>query len=162
MVEGKSDFYLLKYAIEILGIRPSLPLVPGGGAGSLDPLIRLYIGWGRSFLVLLDGDAEGRKQKRRYETEFGPLLGNRCVTLGDVSADHGVKEAEDLLDAPDQERLVSAVFADGAKRPGSKKALLQAVLELYGRSERVTVSQSSRRRIRALLQELEAQVSAQD
>lgn len=48
MVEGKSDFYLLRYYEEVIqgrGPKDRLRFMPGGGAGTLDELIQLYIGW---------------------------------------------------------------------------------------------------------------------
>ena len=47
LVEGKTDFYLLRYAHELLDLGGEIKLVPGTGAGALDPLIRLYVGWGQ-------------------------------------------------------------------------------------------------------------------
>lgn len=79
LVEGKSDFYLLRYAAEVLALNNDLKLVPGTGAGALDPLIRLHIGWGKSFVILIDGDAEGIKQQQRYEAEFGRIVDARCA-----------------------------------------------------------------------------------
>jgi hypothetical protein len=123
LVEGKSDFYLLRYADEILGLGADVKLVPGGGASSLDPLIRLHVGWAKSFLVLLDGDTEGKKQKQRYELEFGPVIAGRCVLLPEFCGDQSVKEAEQLLDDEDRQSIVGAIFADGKRTPSPKKAL---------------------------------------
>ena len=162
LVEGKSDFYLLSYAMDVLNLRPQVRLVPGGGAGSLDPLIRLYIGWGKSFLVLLDGDSEGLKQQERYEGEFGPLLARRCITLNDLGLEDGVDEVEDLLSEAESERMIDAIFTDASQRPGKKKALLQAALELYGRDQRITLSNATRSRIRTVLKGLDERLQEQE
>jgi hypothetical protein len=71
MVEGKNDFFTVRYMISRLGVGGDLHLMPGGGAGSLDNIIRLYVAWGKRFFVLLDSDSEGTKQKKRYEDVFG-------------------------------------------------------------------------------------------
>src|SRR5262249_52610770 len=97
LVEGKSDFYLMRYMSEVLKVDSEIKTIPGGGAGSLDSVIRLYVGWGKSFLILLDGDTEGIKQHERYEREFGPLVKDRCVLLPDICGESRVKETEDLL-----------------------------------------------------------------
>jgi len=48
MVEGKNDFYTLKYFQEIVLKRfLSVKLMPGAGSGNLDCVIRLYLAWGR-------------------------------------------------------------------------------------------------------------------
>jgi energy-coupling factor transporter ATP-binding protein EcfA2 len=156
LVEGKSDFYLLRYVAEILGHEWNLHTVPGTGAGSLDTVIRLHIGWGKSFLVLLDGDAEGKKQLDRYTTLFGSVIEGRCLLLPDVCQDAKVLEAEDLLTGADRKLFLDAVFKPGVQRPGPKKALLQAVIELYARREAVPLSRSTVTRFEQLGRRLEA------
>jgi hypothetical protein len=154
LVEGKSDFYLLRYAREVLGIGSEVTLIPGSGAGSLDALIRLHIGWGKSFVVLLDGDAEGRKQKERYENEFGPFLRARCHLLSELCGDDSAKVVEDLLDAEDREGIIGAIFSDGSTAPKPKKALRQSILELYARQEAFALSPASLERLSVLLDRL--------
>ncbi len=149
LVEGKSDFYLLRYAIDVLGLTPDLRLVPGTGAGTLDALIRLHIGWGKSFLVLLDGDAEGRKQQERYERDLGPVMRDRAVLLPRLCGEDSVKEAEDLLDAETRQTMVRAVAGSSAR--STKKALHQAVLELYARRQAVPVTEPTLARLKAVL-----------
>lgn len=149
LVEGKSDFYLLRYCIDVLGMESDLRLVPGGGAGALDSLIRLHIGWGRSFVVLLDGDAEGIKQRDRYLTDLGPVLKSRCMLLPEASGTIEVKEIEDLLTESDRRGLIDAVHGSDARV--TKKALHQAVLELYGRNEVYDLTADARRGIEDLL-----------
>jgi ABC-type Mn2+/Zn2+ transport system ATPase subunit len=162
LVEGKSDFYLLRYAREVLGLGADVRLVPGSGAGSLDPLIRLYVGWGKSFVVLLDGDAEGRRQKERYESVFGPVLNGRCLVLPDLSDDESALEAELLLDRADRENIISAIFRDDRGTPKPKKALSQAILELFARRESVPLGLASRERLTTLLDRLGEKLAAQD
>jgi predicted ATP-dependent endonuclease of OLD family len=154
LVEGKSDFYLIRYITEVVGIESRLKTVPGGGAGSLDALIRLHIGWGKSFLILLDGDAEGIQQRSRYEREFGSLIANRCVLLPEVCGDSQVKEAEDLLSNTDKSKLISAIFGSGMQRPADKKALRQAIIELYARKQTVPIQATTLKRFGRLISEL--------
>ena len=161
LVEGKSDFYLLRYAIEVLGLPSTLRLVPGGGAGSLDPLIRLHIGWGKSFVLLLDGDTEGRRQKQRYESEFGPIVHGRCLLLPELCGDDEAKEVEHLLDPDDQQRIIDAVYHKRAATPRPKKALSHAIVELYARRQKVTLGAESVARVKTLLSQL-TDILAQD
>jgi predicted ATP-dependent endonuclease of OLD family len=151
LVEGKSDFYLLRYAIDVLGIPSDVHLVPGTGAGSLAALIQLHIGWGKSFVVLLDGDEEGRLQKKRYEQSFGSILSGHCVLLPDLCGGAQVRETEDLLTADDRQTAIQAVFAEGTALPGPKKAFSQAIVELYARREVIALDPSSTARIDQLL-----------
>ena len=156
LVEGKSDFYFLRYVIDILGFGPEVRLVPGGGAGSLDALIRLHIGWGKSFVVLLDGDAEGKKQRSRYEMEFGPLVANRCLILPNVCADVEVREVEDLLDDIDKRAIISAASFEASGKRISKKLLQQSVVELYATSKTVELGASATERFEHLLRGLKS------
>jgi hypothetical protein len=158
LVEGKSDFFMLKYVTEVLGLQPSVHLAPGGGAGTLDPLIRLYIGWAKSFIILLDGDAEGRRQRERYVSEFGFLLRGRCLLLPEVSDEPEIKGCEGLLTDVEKQRVMDAVFAPGEIRPREKKALLQSLLELYARKETVQLSDSTKERFQRLLSTLNSRL----
>jgi len=152
LVEGKSDFYLLRYCVDVLGLGPDVRLVPGTGAGSLDTPIRLYVGWGKSFLVLLDGDAEGLKQRERYEALFGPVLRDTCVLLPEVCGDSLVLEVEGLLTPSDKPRIVNSILGPDAR--ATKKALHQSVQELFARGEAVELDSETRARLEHLLSAL--------
>ena len=161
LVEGKSDFYMLRYAREVLGLGAELSLVPGSGAGSLEPLIRLYIGWGKSFLILLDGDKEGEKQRGRYEEEFGALVKGRCILLPEVCGDPAVRDVEELLDEADRAKIVATIFAGKEGTPKAKKALRQAILELYARQEAVSLGPASEERLATVLGRLSETLETQ-
>jgi predicted ATPase len=159
LVEGKSDFFLARYALDVLGVAGHFRLVPGGGAGALDPLIRLHVGWGKSFLVLLDGDDEGVRQRARYEEEFGPMITDRCVLLPDVCGDPSAVAVERLVSAEDQRAIVSAVFGDIAVK---KKVLHQSVKELYARDTAVKLSEPTLTRFRTLFERLDELLAKQE
>jgi hypothetical protein len=70
-VEGKNDFYMLSYFNEIIFNKEhQIKIVPSSGAGDLGPLISLYLGWGKEFLVLLDDDKAGQNARDRYREEW--------------------------------------------------------------------------------------------
>ncbi|GII62876.1 hypothetical protein Skr01_29610 [Sphaerisporangium krabiense] len=156
LVEGKSDFYALRYMNEIIGIGSDLKMVPGGGAGSLDALIRLHIGWGKSFLVLLDGDAEGKKQYERYEREFGTLVADRCIMLPHACGDEQIRELEDLFSKRDKAEVVSAIFPDAdVSHRVSKKNLQHSLMELYARKDKVAIESTTVEHFKNLFDKLE-------
>ncbi|OBJ07407.1 hypothetical protein A5624_22530 [Mycobacterium sp. 1482292.6] len=160
LVEGKSDFYLLRYMIDVIGVRGDLKTVPGGGAGSLEPLIRLHIGWGKSFIILLDGDKEGRDQMERYHEEFGPMVRDRCVLLPEACDAKTAIEAEKLLSTSDFDTILDAIYPAGSPRPARKKALRNAVMELLAAKRAVAIEQSTIRRFETLIANLNERLTA--
>lgn len=114
MVEGKNDFYTLAYMQEgFLDEQTNrIQLIPGTGAGSLDSVIRLYLGWGKNFVVLLDSDEEGEKQRCRYLKLFGPILDGRLFTLGDLCQELIGKSMEFAFEEKDRDDIVVATYPD--------------------------------------------------
>lgn len=94
VVEGKSDYYILRYAAALHNLEGPA-VVPGIGAGTFGSLVALHIGWGLDFLFLLDGDKQGQTEKKRYVKEHG-LPERDIVTISEII--QGISEIEDLLD----------------------------------------------------------------
>jgi predicted ATPase/5S rRNA maturation endonuclease (ribonuclease M5) len=141
MVEGKNDYYTLKYFFEkILNTSDRVNLMPGGGSGSLDDMIRLYLGWGRNFIVLLDADESGVEQKRRYESLFGDIVKEKIFTLGDISS-HWKKELENLI--TDADRLVIQQTSYPAATKYKKTHFNRAIQELFLTDNRVAISHTT-------------------
>jgi ABC-type Mn2+/Zn2+ transport system ATPase subunit len=111
MVEGKLDFFALRYMQHLLKLS-ELCFIPGTGAGSLDTAIRLYVGWGRNFLVLLDGDLEGEAQKTRYVNLFGPLVTDRLFTLANFNPLWAKRGIERMFTPDDALKIQKNVFPD--------------------------------------------------
>lgn len=102
MLEGKNDFYAIKYFKDIiLNDRSPINLLPGLSSGSLDNLISLYIGWGRNFIVLLDSDKEGSIQKKRYIEKFGSLIEDRIYSYEDIDNEWGNLAIEKIIGETD-------------------------------------------------------------
>jgi len=85
LLEGKYDYYNLIYFQNIiLKNNDKLCMSPSTGSGNMDTLISLYIGWGKEFIILLDSDKAGRKEKERYITKFGIIVEQRIFLLSDI------------------------------------------------------------------------------
>jgi predicted ATP-dependent endonuclease of OLD family len=98
-LEGKNDYYTLAYFKEVIfDNKYELNLAPGIGCGNLDTLITLYTGWGKKFIILLDSDKEGEKQKSRYIEKFGIIVEQKVHTLKDINPTWVKKEIEKLFD----------------------------------------------------------------
>ncbi len=151
MVEGKTDFYTLKYLHErILKGRRKCHLMPGCGSGSLDGAIRLYLAWGRNFVVLLDADGEGASQKARYREVFGDLVEGRVFTLSDVCPEWAGRSLEGLLSEDDRRRIQSSCYPDTAEF--SKTHFHRAVQELYLKDKVTPISDESKGNTQRLLE----------
>ncbi|HEY1047477.1 MAG TPA: hypothetical protein VGF79_13610, partial [Bacteroidia bacterium] len=99
LMEGKNDFYTLSYFQEVILEKPNkLNFAPSTGSGNLDTLISLYIGWGKEFIILLDSDKEGDKQKERYIEKFGIIVEPRIFTLEDIDPSWKKSKMEKLFD----------------------------------------------------------------
>lgn len=155
MVEGKNDFYTLSYLNEIIfGNRFNLNFLPGGGAGSLDGPIQLYYAWGRNFHVLLDSDAEGRSQKKRYFDKFGKIVEGKVHTIGDLVPDFSNLELEDIFHEEDRLNIQSQV--ETSSQMFHKKKFNLAIQECLICKRELTLSQATISGFERLLSELQS------
>lgn len=98
-LEGKNDFYTLAYFQDVIISKPTkLNISPSTGSSNLDTLISLYIGWGKKFIIMLDSDKEGNKQKERYIEKFGIMVENKIFTLEDVDSTWKKYKMESLFE----------------------------------------------------------------
>lgn len=101
VVEGKSDYFVLRYAMS-LHEKLEMPIIPGLGAGTVGALVALHLGWSLDLLFVLDGDAKGVEERERYVVEAGLSPAN-AVTLTELVPE--LKVIEDLLDLPAKEMI---------------------------------------------------------
>jgi predicted ATPase len=152
MVGGKNDFYTLRYMNDlILKLGLNLHFLPGGGAGSLDEVIRLYIGWARNFIVLLDSDGEGTTQTRRYVEKFGSVVNGRIFTLGDFVPEVVGKSLERAFEKSDREAIQSLAFPGQAYR---KNKFYRALQEALVTNTSVAITEDAKSRFAGLLKGL--------
>jgi hypothetical protein len=165
MVEGKTDYYLLSYYQSVmLNLPPTerLNLMPGGGAGSMDDALQLYLGWSRPFVALLDSDRAGLAQTSRYLEKFGLILKPHLMTLADGSGKENAKGIESLLN--DHDKLNLQRVADPGAQRYRKKSLALGVQEALLAGQQVKMSAAARRafdRIFASLRERLDEVRAE-
>jgi len=94
VLEGKSDYYILRYASAVCD-ELDLPLIPALGAGTFGALAALHVGWNLKFLFVLDGDHQGDVERKRYAKEFG-ILESRLANISELLP--GAFFIEDLFD----------------------------------------------------------------
>lgn len=110
VVEGKSDYYILRYAQALSGEK-SFSMLPGLGAGTFGALAALHVGWNLNFVFLLDGDKAGKAEREKYAQDFG-IVEDRLLTLPQLCSTATV--IEDLLDDEAKSIISSELSSRGA------------------------------------------------
>ncbi|HJQ78170.1 MAG TPA: hypothetical protein VJ948_13060, partial [Acidimicrobiia bacterium] len=151
MVEGKNDFYALSYMQDLILKEPGLDLalMPGMGAGGLDNLIQLYLGWGRNFIIVLDSDREGQNQRKRYMDKFGAILDGKVFILRDFVTKAPGDSPETLLTKADR------LAIQGLAYPGedyTKKKFYRSLQEALATGTVVPVGGPTQRRFQRILE----------
>jgi energy-coupling factor transporter ATP-binding protein EcfA2 len=142
MLEGKNDFYTLKFINEkVLKKNSKINLMPGTGAGSLDDVIRLYIAWGRNFVVLLDSDVEGKTQKDRYENEFGVLVKGKIFSLEDINSSWKKKTMEGLFTESEKLKIQKSSYPT---TKFNKTHFNRAIQEAYLTNNKILIAKSTK------------------
>lgn len=162
MVEGKTDYYLLRYFSEIAapGTVPLLSFLPGTGAGTLLTPIQLYMAWSRDFVVLLDSDRAGTQARRRYEEQLGPLMLTRITDLAAVCGDPDVSAIESVLEHED--RLAFQALVEQSPKTYRKKALAQGIQEALASQKQVLLSEKAAARLRRAITSLAELLQSRD
>lgn len=128
VVEGKSDYYVLRFAVCLLD-RTDLSLLPGLGADTFGALVALHIGWNLRMLFVLDADKQGKLARERYVKEFG-LPPSRAITIDELVPNG--KVIEDLLDDEARKRISDELSITSKL---TKKNLLRFFQECLARDE---------------------------
>jgi len=143
VVEGKSDFYVLRYA-QLFHQQEDIRFLPATGSGTLAALIALGATWGTKFLFMLDGDNAGLKEKERYAVDHGARH-EALVTLADILK--GVSEIEDILDQEAKDVICETLGVSKF----SKKAASRFFQESLAKRNLVTLGSHFERETQALL-----------
>jgi energy-coupling factor transporter ATP-binding protein EcfA2 len=157
LVEGKNDFYALRYAQLLLGGN-RVNTYPGNGASTLDAVIALYAAWARNFIVLLDSDNAGIAQKARYEEKFGSLVSNRIFTLADIEPALAGAAMESVFSPQDRIAFASALGI--SVNASDKKSFNRMVQELLASKKPVPVDATTLAVMNAILTQLETWLAA--
>lgn len=150
LVEGKGDFYALRYMREVILDMPKINVLPGTGSGNLHTLIQLYLGWSREFLILLDADSEGKKQSARYLDIFGTVLKERCYLLSSISNSWDGQSVEGLFTENDKLTIQMTCYPSDVRF--SKTHFHRALQELYGTKRAVLLSEVTKNNFKAVFE----------
>jgi 5S rRNA maturation endonuclease (ribonuclease M5) len=155
IVEGKNDFYGLKFAKELGYVSSSIGahISPGAGKDTLECLIALYLGWAKSFVVLLDDDRGGRETYRQLSAEFGSAIEGRIFRLNHADRRFRGAEFEDVFAKRDQLRVIKTTYPENSEFEKEKFNL--ALQQCYFNSNKVELSDFSLDRLQVLFDFLE-------
>jgi len=129
LLEGKTDFYLLSYYQNVLSKEGyDISFIPGTSASNLESLISLYLGWGKTFVIILDSDKEGKKQRTRYIDNFGEYISDIIQTLEDVNPLWSNHKLESLLKKSEILEIQKMQYPDSGRI--NKKLFHRSVQEL--------------------------------
>ncbi len=156
MVEGKNDYYTLKYFEDIILQRENkkYKFLPGLSCEKLFPLIQHYLAWGKNFIILLDGDRAGEDSKKRYLDEFGSILKNKVFSLNDINELANNSKMEDCIIKEDKISLQK--ISDSNSKSYSKKLFNRTLQELYISEQKFEFSESSTNNIKSILEYLDS------
>lgn len=147
ILEGKNDWYTFKYFQElILCDKHDYHFYPGAGVTKLSDIIRLYLSWGKKFIVIVDGDKEGETAKKKYTEEFGGIIDGKIFTLYDIL---GTKVSTEAL-ITDSDKKIICNHAFGSNRTG-KKIINQALNKLLVDRVKVKISKNTEENFQSVL-----------
>ena len=160
MVEGKNDFYVFNYIKNIVFKKTyNLNFLPGTSSSNFELLISLYIGWGRKFIVLLDSDGEGKKQKERYEKIFKISTDNEIFTLNDIDTNWDNFAAEKLFTDTDKMNIQNTIFSGSSKY--NKDNFNRAIQELTLRNQGITLEKNTEQNFHKVFDFLNVKINSE-
>ncbi len=142
ITEGKNDYYTFTYFQEIVKKkRNKVNIMPGTSASSLEYLISLNLGWGSKFIILLDSDKEGKKQKERYIELFGPRISKIIYTYNQIVEELNNITLEKLFTSNDRLKLQQTVFEESVTY--NKTLFNKAIQELLINKKKVVLEKET-------------------
>lgn len=83
VTEGITDRMYLEAGMKILDIDEKINFIPSNGAASVPNIASILVGWGCSFLILLDYDREGFTQYNKIIKNFGEEIKDKIIFVVD-------------------------------------------------------------------------------
>lgn len=142
LVEGKSDFYIIRYMAECLKI--PVIIIPAFGSTTFSTLIPLLMGLAKQFFILLDSDKAGKMAREKY-ADFD-LSDSQFI---DFEAITGVKEPEYML-AHEDLNIISGQI--GIQKRPNKKQIMRFFREALSSDRQFAFSEEFTSRARTLLE----------
>lgn len=140
IVEGKSDFYFIRFASMVTGIELG-PVFPAYGSGTMGSLVALHRGWGLPVRILFDSDRGGKDGQKQLKRDLA-LSDEEYVELSAICP--SAKTIEQTFSETDRKLLAAGASENW------KTALLRRVQELVAASSTPTLDSTSLENMRLL------------
>lgn len=157
ITEGRDDWFTFHYInYSLFNNKYNIKFYPGAGKDQLWEPIRIYLSWGKRFLIIFDGDRGGKKSKESYLKEFDKFLENKIFTLKDILNQE--VETEDLIEDVDKKNIIDEAFGKGSydaatSNPGSLKSKLNfAIRQLLANKIKVKLHKNTENNFRKLFE----------
>jgi hypothetical protein len=159
MVEGKNDYYTLRWMQEVLGTSAEIVrhIYPGTGKDKIEYVMGLYIAWGRNFVALLDDDKGGRQTRDRLRDVFGSVAEHRVFTLRDINPAWKGRAMEGLFDKADYTKVTAPIFPQ--EKRWNKSKFNTAIQYCLINGQRVKLHAYTIRRFTTLFEFLDQKLS---
>ena len=154
ITEGKNDYYTLRYINEIIlkNKYKKLYLLPGIGCNKNHSIIQLYMGWNKSFMILLDADKAGKNAVKEYVSTFGNIIKQDIKTYEDFVPEIGAVAMEDIF--TEAEKLAITQRFDETATKYKKSAFNTAIQTALINKEVVELSEETLNKFDSLLKAL--------
>ena len=152
ILEGKSDYYILRYAAKMLKIE-DLFFLPGLGAGTLGGLIALCTSWNLKYLFILDADNAGKKEKNKYVDDFA--IPKTSITTLDQYHE-SVTVIEDLLDNSARTKIMVELNLN--KMP-TKKQIMRFFQEKLAANQIISLGVGFEEKSQMLIQSIKSRLN---
>jgi predicted ATPase len=154
--EGKFDWYTFRYFAEII-FNDSIEynFYPGAGKDNLGDIIRLYLSWGCSFTVIIDGDIPSQQAKLIYQKELPEVLDNRIFTYKDILSQEC--PTENLFSEEDKLLICDSAFGKGTfdsvkgKEKEFKSKFNYSIIQLLVNKTKLELSDETTSKFRTIL-----------
>lgn len=150
ITEGKNDYYTFAYFQDVVFKQSeSIKFIPGTSSSNLETLISLYLGWAKPFLILLDSDKEGIKQKKRYEEIYGDSISELIHTYANIDNTWTDFTTEDLFTVNDKLKIQTKYYTTDSTF--QKKIFNRSLQELYMKNESLDLEEATINNIQKVL-----------
>ena len=154
ITEGKNDYYTLRYLNEVVLANryKKIRFLPGAGCNKNHAIIQLYLGWNKSFLLLLDGDKAGKKAIKEYISAFGDIITQNIKTYDEFVPEIGSFAMEDIF-TEDEKLSITQLFDETATK-FKKSAFNTAIQTAFVNKEVIKLSKETLNKFDSLLKSL--------